>query len=314
MQAKAETHVLLCVSSGWQVGGGMGRSHRNAETEPLLAQPLGYVDKEDVLYAVKAIVATQRDYGRRDDRKQARMKYLIRDWGIDKFRTVVEQYFGKSFQAFKELPEWEFFPYVGWGEQVSSLLHHVPVLARASPHGVCCAPPGGESLPLSLPSVKHSVAEGPSWRLPVYPSSQGDGRLYYGLHIENGRIKGEAKKALREVIEGYNLPVRISANQNLILCDIRKSWKPRITQALAAAGLVVRSRPTHCTVLHCTVRCLLGLDLKTQQPMDLATEQPSGLVCSQYSAVQPPWDVWSRGCSHACRTVHCPPATCGVKG
>jgi len=76
--------------------------------------------------------------------------------------------------------------------------------------------------------------------------SQGDGKLYYGLHIENGRIKGESQEALREVIEGFNLPVRISANQNLILCDIRKSWKPRVTQALAAAGLVVRPLPLGC--------------------------------------------------------------------
>ena len=37
-----------------------------------LADPMGYVDKDDIHHAIKAIVATQRDYGRRDDRKQAR--------------------------------------------------------------------------------------------------------------------------------------------------------------------------------------------------------------------------------------------------
>jgi sulfite reductase (ferredoxin) len=68
------------------VGGGMGRSHRNNDTFPRLADPLGYVDKDDIFHAVKAIVATQRDYGRRDDRKQARLKYLVQEWGIDKFR------------------------------------------------------------------------------------------------------------------------------------------------------------------------------------------------------------------------------------
>jgi len=48
----------------------MGRTHRNNDTAALLAVPMGYVAKEDIFYAVKAIVATQRDYGRRDDRKQ----------------------------------------------------------------------------------------------------------------------------------------------------------------------------------------------------------------------------------------------------
>lgn len=32
-------------------------------------------------------------------------------------RSVTEQYFGKKFEAFKPLPKWEFFDYLGWGEQ-----------------------------------------------------------------------------------------------------------------------------------------------------------------------------------------------------
>lgn len=66
-----------------------------------MADALGYVAKEDILHVVKAIVATQRDYGRRDDRKMARLKYLIDEWGLPKFRSVVEQYFGKKLQPFR---------------------------------------------------------------------------------------------------------------------------------------------------------------------------------------------------------------------
>ena len=72
------------------VGGGMGRTHRADETFPRLADALGYVDKDDIFHAVKAIVATQRDYGRRDDRRQARLKYLVQEWGIDRFRCEKE--------------------------------------------------------------------------------------------------------------------------------------------------------------------------------------------------------------------------------
>ena len=57
--------------------------------------------KEDIFHAVKAVVATQRDYGRRDDRKMARLKYLVDEWGLRKFRSVVEQYFGKKLQDFR---------------------------------------------------------------------------------------------------------------------------------------------------------------------------------------------------------------------
>jgi len=164
------------------VGGGMGRSHRNASTFPRLAEALGYVDKDDIFHVVKAIVATQRDYGRRDDRKLSRLKYLIEDWGIDKFRLVVEQYFGKKIQPFRPLPAWEFKDYLGWMEQ-------------------------------------------------------GDGKLAYGVFVQNGRLKGEAKKALRTVIERYKLPVIITANQNLVLAEIDPSWKSDILTTLGNAGV-----------------------------------------------------------------------------
>ncbi|KAK9692343.1 hypothetical protein RND81_09G257500 [Saponaria officinalis] len=165
------------------VGGGMGRTHRLESTFARLAEPLGYVPKEDILYAIKAIVVTQRENGRRDDRKYSRMKYLISSWGIEKFRSVVEQYYGKKFEPFRELPEWEFKSFLGWHEQ-------------------------------------------------------GDGNLFCGLHVDSGRVKGVMKKTLREVIEKYNLDVRITANQNLILCDIRRSWKRPITTMLAQGGLL----------------------------------------------------------------------------
>ncbi|KAG6590199.1 Sulfite reductase 1 [ferredoxin], chloroplastic, partial [Cucurbita argyrosperma subsp. sororia] len=165
------------------VGGGMGRTHRLESTFARLGEPLGYVPKEDILYAVKAIVVAQRENGRRDDRKYSRLKYLISSWGIEKFRSVVEQYYGKKFEPFRELPEWKFESYLGWHEQ-------------------------------------------------------GDGNLYCGLHVDSGRIAGKMKKTLREVIEKYNLDVRITPHQNIILTNIRNAWKRPIATALAQGGLL----------------------------------------------------------------------------
>jgi len=180
------------------VGGRMGRTHRMEQTFPRLADQLGYVDEDDILYVVKAIVATQRDYGRRDNRRMSRMKYVVEEWGIHKFKIVVEQYFRKSIQPFKELPPFKFQSYLGWHEQ-------------------------------------------------------GDGSLFFGLHVENGRIKGEAKKALREVIEKYELDVHITPNQNMILCNIRPSWRSRITKALANVGLLAPRfvDPLNITAMAC---------------------------------------------------------------
>ncbi|MEN9224688.1 MAG: NADPH-dependent assimilatory sulfite reductase hemoprotein subunit [Thermostichus sp. DRC_bins_24] len=101
------------------VGGGMGRTHGKEETEPLLAQKLCFAPPESVHQICQAILAVQRDHGNRSDRKQARLKYLVRNWGIRKFRRVVQQYVGEKLQRFRPLPK--FVPnsddYLGWHEQ-----------------------------------------------------------------------------------------------------------------------------------------------------------------------------------------------------
>lgn len=99
--APSESREKLKLHRGSSVGIEPVCSRRNANTFPALAEPLGFVPADDIFHAIKAIVATQRDYGRRDDRKQARLKYLIHEWGIDKFRTVTEQYYGKRFEPFR---------------------------------------------------------------------------------------------------------------------------------------------------------------------------------------------------------------------
>ncbi len=58
-----------------------------------------------------------------------------------------------------------------------------------------------------------------------------------GDFLQNGRIKGEAKKALRAVIEKYGINVVITANQNLILRDVEPAWKADIQATLAAGGV-----------------------------------------------------------------------------
>jgi len=98
-------------------GGGLGRTHNKEETFARAADEIGYVDQADVFDLMKAIVATQRDYGDRANRRHARMKYLIHDWGVDRFRQQVETYLGKPLKPFKKLPKWTFYDYLGWHEQ-----------------------------------------------------------------------------------------------------------------------------------------------------------------------------------------------------
>ena len=72
------------------VGGGMGATHGNNKTYPVLAQPLGFTTLENAIQVAEKVMLVQRDYGDRVNRKHARLKYTIEDRGIDWFRKEVE--------------------------------------------------------------------------------------------------------------------------------------------------------------------------------------------------------------------------------
>ena len=73
------------------VGGGMGKNHTKPDTFPRLADPLATVAPEELMEVLATIIGVQRDHGDRHDREHARLKYLIHDWGIDRFRAEVAQ-------------------------------------------------------------------------------------------------------------------------------------------------------------------------------------------------------------------------------
>ena len=67
------------------VGGGLS-------TNPMLAQRLGaWVPLDEVPDVWEAIVSLYRDYGYRRLRAKARIKFLVKDWGVEKFREVLEK-------------------------------------------------------------------------------------------------------------------------------------------------------------------------------------------------------------------------------
>jgi len=69
------------------VGGGLGMTHHKADTTARLAQPLGFVTTEHAVEAVRIVASIFRDYGNRIDRRHARLKYLLAEWGMERFRA-----------------------------------------------------------------------------------------------------------------------------------------------------------------------------------------------------------------------------------
>ncbi len=79
------------------VGGGLGMSHGNEATHPRLGDVIGFIACDQVNAVGAAVIATQRDYGDRTNRKHARLKYTIEDRGVAWFKGEVEQRSGVTF-------------------------------------------------------------------------------------------------------------------------------------------------------------------------------------------------------------------------
>jgi sulfite reductase (ferredoxin) len=168
------------------VGGGMGMTHGNASTFPHLAQPICYVPASAVIGAAEAVVRLFRDHGNRADRKRARIKYLVHDWGVEKFRQVLAEYVGGTLLPPRPIEVRGFDPHHGWQDQ-------------------------------------------------------GDGRWFYGLSIENGRVKDEGtlrlRSGLRTLVERFEPGLRITPQQDILLCNLDGSTKSQIEQILAEHGV-----------------------------------------------------------------------------
>jgi sulfite reductase (ferredoxin) len=81
------------------VGGGLS-------TNPMLAQKLGvWIPLEEVADAWEGVAGIFRDYGYRRLRSRARLKFLVADWGVEKFREVLEKSYLKRELVSNPSPE-----------------------------------------------------------------------------------------------------------------------------------------------------------------------------------------------------------------
>lgn len=72
------------------VGGALGGQH------PMLAEPLdAFVTEREVVSTALAVLEVFRDHGLREKRQEARLKWLLQEWGIERFRAAVEARLGR---------------------------------------------------------------------------------------------------------------------------------------------------------------------------------------------------------------------------
>jgi len=111
------------------IGGGLGMTHNNPRTYPRLATPIAFVQPDQLIGIVEAVIKLQRDHGDRGNRRRARLKYVVDDQGLPWIRETLAVYFGARLVDPPALqlvvPD-----LLGWHEQGDGLLWlGVPVAA-----------------------------------------------------------------------------------------------------------------------------------------------------------------------------------------
>lgn len=161
------------------VGGGFGMTHNKPDTFARLASAIGVVDPAHAVDAVRIVASIFRDCGNRADRRHARLKYLLEEWGVERFAG-----------EFRRRAEFELRP------------------------------------PVTLPRPRQLDHIG--------RFEQGDGREFYGVFVENGRVldtpQVRYRSAFRTIAQRFAPGIRLTPMQSILFTDL----DPAVTDELIA--------------------------------------------------------------------------------
>jgi sulfite reductase (NADPH) hemoprotein beta-component len=105
------------------VGGGLAMTHGDKTTFPRKADDFGFIPLEHTLAVAEAVVTTQRDWGNRVNRKNAKTKYTLERVGVDNFRAEVEKRAGVTFAESKPYEFTSRGDRIGWVEGIDGKFH-----------------------------------------------------------------------------------------------------------------------------------------------------------------------------------------------
>jgi sulfite reductase (NADPH) hemoprotein beta-component len=105
------------------VGGGLAMTHGDHSTYPRKASDFGFISLKDTLAVAAAVVTTQRDWGNRVNRKNAKTKYTLERVGVENFKAEVEKRAGVQFEESRPYTFTGRGDRFGWVEGVDGKYH-----------------------------------------------------------------------------------------------------------------------------------------------------------------------------------------------
>ena len=252
------------------VGGGLGAVPYQAK----LFDP--FVPPEELLPLAQAIARVFARHGEKKNRNRARIKFLIQDWGIEKFKEVV-------LEERKNLP-----PDPRWTDYLKDAEQFQEAPLR----------PGGE-----WPSWASEAFE--RWlRTNTRPQKQA-GYVVVTVALPLGDITANQLRSLADIVRRFTKEtVRTTVEQNFVIRWVSQSDLPELYNALQFVGLGEPGAGTIIDIVTCpgTDTCKLGIS----SSRGLAAELRKRLAEKRFQFEEPVENLHIKisGCFNSCGQHH----------
>ena len=210
------------------VGGGLGAVPQQAKLFDEFLLP------EELLPMAQAIARVFAKHGEKKNRARARMKFLVKNWGIDKFKEEVLA----ERKKLHEDPRWTEF-----------------LEGVQREHETPSKPPG------ELPAINGSLRLG-EWLKTNARAQRQEGYTTVTVTLPLGDITGDQVRALADVVRRFtNGTIRTTVEQNFVIRWVSNADLPAIFEALDAIDLGEPGASNILDIVACpgTDTCKLGI-------------------------------------------------------
>ncbi len=212
------------------VGGGLGAVSMVAPTA------YEFLPADQIIPFMEACIRVFDRYGEREKRMKARMKFLVKKWGLERFlETVAEEWPGLKHHNYPIDPD------------------------SGTPAAIPAAPREAPAAPIN--SDRFAV-----WRRTNVFEQKQAGFLGVQLKVRLGDIDSVTTRQLTQLVRRYAADdIRITVNQGLLLRFVRPDLLPALFNGLDALGLADPGFHTLVDVTACpgTDTCALGVTNST---------------------------------------------------
>ncbi|VFP88779.1 assimilatory sulfite reductase (NADPH) hemoprotein subunit [Candidatus Erwinia haradaeae] len=182
------------------VGGGLSIEHGNKLTYARTASEFGYIPLHKIIDVAEAIVKTQRDWGNRTNRKNAKTKYTIDRVGPDVFKAEVERRANIQFQSIQPYEFTTRGDLIGWTKGINNTWNLTLFIEN------------GRILDYTNRPIKSGIAE-------IAKMHYGDFRLTSNQNLIIAGVPESEKENIQKLAVSYNLIDNISLQRiNSMAC------------------------------------------------------------------------------------------------